>query len=57
MDSDHKIYVVTYLDDGEPVVTLFDNQEAANKCYQYLKNYYTVCCVDECEVCSSFVVS
>lgn len=52
-----KIYVVTYWDDDEPVVTLFDNREAANKCYQYLKNYHTGCCVDECEVYSLFSTS
>lgn len=52
MDS---IWIVTYWDsDSEPVVTAFNNEEAANKCYEYFKKEHYGCCLDECPVYSTF---
>jgi hypothetical protein len=51
------MYVVTYWNDNttEPIVTVFDNQDNANKMYdEYIKNFN--CCVDRCEVYSTFTV-
>lgn len=49
------IWIVTYWDiDSEPVVTAFNNEEAANKCYKYFKQCHDGCCLDECSICSTF---
>lgn len=55
------IYVVTYWDftediKEEPVVTVFDNEEAAKKCYEHFKKYYSACVLDETLLYSSFEV-
>ena len=60
----NNVYVVTYWDDGlEPVVTVFDNLENAEKCYSFFvseKCYsffvrtHSGCCVDEVPVYSHF---
>lgn len=53
------IYVVTYWDftgdvKEEPVVTVFNNKEAATKCYNHFKKYYPSCVLDETFLYSSF---
>ena len=51
----NNVYVVTYWDNGlEPVVTVFDNQENAEKCYSFFVNRHSGCCVDEVPVYSNF---
>lgn len=55
--KDKYVYVVTYWTDSttEPIVTVFDNQESANKMYdEYIKNCN--CCVDKCKIYSKFTV-
>lgn len=42
-----KIWVVAYWNKNEePILTAFDNKEAAYKCYNYFKKYYDGCCID-----------
>ncbi len=49
------IWIVTYWEsDRVPVVTAFNNEEAANKCYKYFKKEHYKCCLDECPVYSTF---
>ena len=49
------IWIVTYCADGEePVVTPINNEDAATGCYRYFKSKYPICCIDKCEVFSSF---
>ena len=51
----NKVYVVTYWDNGvEPVVTVFDNQENAEKCYSFFIKEHDGCCVDEVPVYKHF---
>lgn len=51
----NNVYVVTYWDDGlEPVVTVFDNQENAEKCYSFFVRRYSGCCIDEVPIYSHF---
>ena len=51
----NKVYVVTYWDNEvEPVVTVFDNQENAKKCYSYFKKEHDGCCIDEVPVYKHF---
>ena len=51
----NNVYVVTYWDDGlEPVVTVFDNQENAEKCYSFFIKRHSGCCIDEVPVYSNF---
>lgn len=51
----NKVFVVTYWDNGvEPVVTVFDNQENAEKCYSFFKGKHDGCCVDEVPVYKHF---
>ena len=48
---------VIYWDEGEePVISLFDNEEAARKCYEYFKLNRDGCCIDECNIYSDFLV-
>lgn len=50
------IYIVTYWDDNkEPVVTAFDNKEAAESYYNYSINKHKGCCLDETKIYSSFI--
>lgn len=52
------VWAVTYWVGGEePVVTTFDNQEVANKCYRVFKETYGNCCVDRCPVYHQFNVT
>ena len=49
------VYVVTYWDNGlEPVVTVFDNQENAEKCYSFFIKRHNGCCIDEVPIYSHF---
>lgn len=51
------VWAVTYYDDGEePVVTVFDNKEAAMACYSCFIGEHDVVNVDEAPVCHSFTV-
>ena len=53
-----KAWSVIYWDKGEePVVTLFDNEEAANNCYKYFKLHHDGCCIDECSIFSNFSIN
>ena len=45
---DRTVFVVTYWDNGlEPVVTVFDNRENAEKCCSFFIEKHDVCCMDE----------
>ena len=56
------VWCVSYIRDyygEEQIVTLFDNEEAAEKMYKYYenikgKNGYRNVCIDKCEVFSRF---
>lgn len=51
----NNVYVVTYWDNGlEPVVTVFNNQENAEKCYLFFKEKHDGCCMDEVLIYSNF---
>ena len=53
-DTNKCIWIVTYWNSEiEPVVTAFDNKEAAQTCCDYFSKEYS-CCLDECNVYSSF---
>lgn len=52
------IYIVTYWDEGkEPVVTAFDNKDAAEYCYRAFRDCHDGCCMDETTVYHSFNIS
>ena len=52
---DKTVFVVTYWDVGlEPVITVFDNQENAEKCYLFFKGKHDGCCMDEVPVYKHF---
>lgn len=52
---DETVFVVTYWDNGlEPVVTVFDNRENAEKCYSFFIKRHSGCCVDEVPVYKHF---
>ena len=53
----NSIWVVTYYDDSDPTITCFNNYEAAEKCYNFFKNEHEFCCLDECDLYSSFTVT
>ena len=53
-ESMDTVWIVTYVDNGEATPVPFDNQEAANKCYQWLKNFHEWVGLDLCEVGSTF---
>ena len=47
---------VIYWDEGEePIISLFDNEEAARKCYEYFKTNHDGCCIDKCNIFSDFL--
>lgn len=49
------VFIVTYWDNGlEPVVTAFDNQENAEKCYSFFIKSHSGCCIDKVPVYSHF---
>lgn len=53
-----KIWIISYYDVGDdPVVTPFDNKDAATKCYEHFIGEHDRVNIDECEVYSSFIVS
>lgn len=54
----NKVWVVTYRDRcEEPVVTLFDNEDAAKDCYKEFKKEHWGAWIDEAPVYSKFTVS
>ena len=57
MEYPKKIWIVTRLDEDEPIVTPFDNQEAAEKCKEYFEDVTRVkVIIDESEIFTSFEV-
>ena len=52
------VYIVTYYDKGarEPVVTAFDNRDAAERCYEDFKDKHGVVSIDRAPVYKSFEV-
>jgi len=49
------VWIVTYWDNGdEPVVSPFNNEDAARKCYEYFKTCHDGCCIDKCDIFSNF---
>lgn len=52
------VYIVTYWDgEEEPTVTPFSNREAAEKCYEYFNKIHKCCCIDECQIFSTFSIA
>ena len=53
------IFVVTYRDSNydEPVVTLFDNEDAANECYKHFKTIHAAAWLDTCQLYSKFTIN
>ena len=55
MEDKTKVFVVTYWDkEQEPVVTVFVDREAAEKCLAYFVPRHYGCCLDECPLYSEF---
>jgi hypothetical protein len=51
------IYIVTYWDNGqEPIITVFNDKEAADNCYDYFKDKHDHICIDKSQVYSTFKV-
>lgn len=52
------VWVVTYYDMGkDPTVTVFDNKEAALKCYKwFMDSDYDRVSVDECPIYNKFII-
>jgi len=50
------VWVVSYCDgnDNEPTVTVFDNKEAAEKCYDAFKEGHNRVAIDEAPVYKQF---
>lgn len=53
------MYIVTYYDKGarEPVVTAFDNRDAAERCYEDFKDKHDVISIDCAPVFKSFEIT
>lgn len=55
-----KVWVVTYWSNNteeEPIVTVFDNDDAAQNCYKYFNRKEEHCCIDECPVYKEILIS
>lgn len=52
------VYIVTYYDKGEtePVVTAFNNLDAAEQCYKTFKDSHDIASIDRAPVYTSFTV-
>ena len=48
------VWLVTYIDGDEPTMIAFDNEEAADACYEFLKDKRDWCRFDRCEVGHTF---
>ena len=48
------VYVVMYMDDTEPTCVVFDNEHAANACYEYLKQFHDWAGLDVTSVAKTF---
>lgn len=47
-----EVWSVIYWDkDEEPIISLFNNEEAARKCYEN----HNGCCIDKCNIFSNFL--
>lgn len=55
----NNVWVVTYLgENNEPVITVFDNQLAADACYKHFyEKYRNDVWIDKCDVYGSFMVA
>jgi hypothetical protein len=52
-----KMWIVSYYDrNQDPVVTPFDNQTSATKCYKFFLGKHDHVCIDECPVYTNFTV-
>lgn len=54
-----KVFVVSYYDDGDaPVVTVYDNEDAAASHYNFalMVGGHKKVCIDECPIYESFTV-
>ena len=40
----------------KPIVTVFDNKDNAESCFEYYKSHGRIVCMDECPVCKIFKV-
>lgn len=59
--SDNKVWVVTYQDRYDDIVhdaiiTCFDNEESARKCYNYFLGKHDYVDIDECNIYTNFKV-
>ena len=55
--SPQQLFVVAYWNTGEePTITIFDNRKAAKACFNYFKDIYINCCLDETYLYSTFSV-
>ena len=53
-----EVWIVTYWDNNqEPIVTAFDNEYNANKCYLYFKSTHVNCIMDKTYLYNKFSVS
>lgn len=53
------VWIVTVSNPSEePIVTAFSNEEAAQKCYSYFKEYglFNTVCLDKCKVFDHFEI-
>lgn len=51
------VFAVTYYDDGEdPVVTLFDNEPAARKCFDYFCGEHDRVNIDAAPIFTAFII-
>lgn len=60
MNKKEKVWVVSYYDKGSsPVVTVFDNERAADQCFHYFTDHgdHAKIDIDECPVFQSFTVN
>lgn len=58
MPQNNKVWVVSYITSytlkTEPVVTVFNNKEAAERCYTYFKKKYGTVYIDEAPLYNRF---
>lgn len=55
MDKIEMFVVTKYSKEIEPIVTIFNNEEAANRCAEYFKKHQRFkVCIDKCPVYTTF---
>lgn len=52
------VFVVTYYDkeEDEPTVTVFSNEEAAKKYYEFMICKHDITSIDECPIYNKFII-